>query len=71
MISPGLINNENYKNASGPKSGQISIEESYPLGLGLCSDISNHVVFLLSSKSRWITGTDIIIDGGYSLSKEI
>jgi NAD(P)-dependent dehydrogenase (short-subunit alcohol dehydrogenase family) len=71
VISPGLIYNENYKNASGPKGEKISIEESYPLGLGLCSDISNQVVFLLSNKSRWITGTDIIIDGGYSLSKEI
>lgn len=36
----------------------------YPLGLGEPSDIANLVEFLLSEKSKWITGQQIIIDGG-------
>lgn len=40
------------------------IKQDYPLGLGETSDIANLVEFLLSDKSRWITGQQIIIDGG-------
>ena len=36
----------------------------YPLGIGKTSDIANLAAFLLSDKSRWITGQQIIIDGG-------
>lgn len=35
------------------------------LGLGNSTDISGMVLFLLSDRSRWITGQDFIIDGGY------
>lgn len=38
--------------------------KKYPLGYGLPSDISNLTMFLISDKSRWITGTNITIDGG-------
>jgi NAD(P)-dependent dehydrogenase (short-subunit alcohol dehydrogenase family) len=38
--------------------------KKYPLGYGTPSDIANLALFLLSDKSRWITGTNIIIDGG-------
>lgn len=43
------------------------ITTSHPLGLGLPIDIANMCIFLLSAKSRWITGTSIVIDGGYSI----
>lgn len=38
----------------------------YPLGMGLPSDISNAVEFLLSDKARWITGHQLVVDGGRS-----
>ncbi len=38
--------------------------KKYPLGLGKPIDIANTVLFLLSDASRWITGTEIILDGG-------
>lgn len=71
VISPGLIKTEIFETASGLSNSKISLEKKYPLGFGFVSDISNQALFLLSSKSRWITGTDIIIDGGYTLTKEI
>ena len=40
----------------------------YPLGLGETEDIANLVEFLLSEKSKWITGSNIHIDGGYTLN---
>ncbi|MGK4569265.1 SDR family NAD(P)-dependent oxidoreductase [Flavobacterium sp. 3HN19-14] len=41
-------------------------EKKYPLGYGKPEDVANLAVFLLSDKSRWITGTTIVIDGGRS-----
>jgi len=38
----------------------------HPLGLGEPQDIGYAFIFLLSDASRWITGTSLIIDGGYS-----
>ncbi|MDN5088808.1 SDR family NAD(P)-dependent oxidoreductase [Aliarcobacter butzleri] len=43
------------------------LETMYPLGLGEPEDIANIVTFLLSNKSRWITGQNIVVDGGRTL----
>ena len=40
---------------------------SYPLGAGNPKDIANLSIFLLSDKSKWITGQNITIDGGRTL----
>ena len=40
--------------------------EKYPLGFGEAEDVANCCVFLLSDASRWITGSEIVIDGGFS-----
>lgn len=39
-------------------------ELQYPLGFGETEDIANAVMFLLSDASKWITGTQLIMDGG-------
>jgi NAD(P)-dependent dehydrogenase (short-subunit alcohol dehydrogenase family) len=38
----------------------------HPMGLGTVEDIANAVVFLLSDMARWITGTTLVVDGGYT-----
>ena len=38
----------------------------FPLGLGTPNDVASLCLFLLSDASRWITGQNIIIDGGYT-----
>ena len=43
------------------------LEKEYPLGIGQPEYVADLVVFLLSDCSRWITGGNIIIDGGASL----
>jgi NAD(P)-dependent dehydrogenase (short-subunit alcohol dehydrogenase family) len=48
--------------------GMESIIKKHPAGIGSVDDISNLVIFLLSSNSRWVTGSNIVIDGGYSIN---
>ena len=42
------------------------LEEKHLLGLGECSDISNACIYLLSDAARWVTGQNLIVDGGYT-----
>lgn len=40
----------------------------YPLGrFGTPEDVANATVFLLSDAASWITGIDLLVDGGYCL----
>ncbi len=39
-------------------------KQRYPLGLGEAQDIAHATVFLLSNASKWITGTELVMDGG-------
>ena len=41
--------------------------DGFPLGLGKTSDISNACIYLLSDASRWVTGQNLIVDGGYTV----
>ena len=38
----------------------------YPLGIGAPADVVDAVEFLLSDKARWITGQQLVVDGGRS-----
>ena len=38
--------------------------ELYPLGFGEVSDVANAALYLLSPASRWVTGIELIMDGG-------
>lgn len=67
-ISPGVVDTPLIK-ASEYTQNQESFErikEKHPLGIGKGEDVANACVFLLSDASRWITGIDLIIDGGYT-----
>jgi NAD(P)-dependent dehydrogenase (short-subunit alcohol dehydrogenase family) len=41
--------------------------DGFPLGLGETTDISNACIYLLSDASRWVTGQNLIVDGGYTM----
>ena len=38
----------------------------HPLGIGQPRDVANSIAFLLSDASSWITGTTLVVDGGYT-----
>lgn len=39
----------------------------HPLGNGNLEDIANGAIYLLSNASSWVTGTNLVIDGGYTI----
>ncbi len=43
-----------------------AIEKMHPLGLGTARGVANAVAFLLADTGRWITGSVLVVDGGYS-----
>ena len=48
------------------QEGIINYENKHLLGFGEEKDIANLATFILSDGAKWITGSSIIIDGGYS-----
>ncbi len=71
-INPGLVPT-NILNLSNDIFAETHHEdimlESYPLKrYGKPEDIAYGAIYLLSDASSWVTGTNIIIDGGYLLN---
>lgn len=67
-ISPGAILtpiNANLPHMANPERRQM-LQEEHLLGLGQPCDISNSVIYLMSDASRWVTGQNFVIDGGYT-----
>ena len=67
-VSPGVVVTPMSQNAvySQDQESLDRITALHPLGLGQPEDIANACVFLLSDASRWVTGTNLVIDGGYT-----
>lgn len=67
-ISPGVIITP-MSSAAVYTQNEAALEKTksyHPLGLGIPEDVANGCMFLLSDASRWITGTNLMIDGGYT-----
>lgn len=69
-INPGLIQT-NILELAGELFSEEQIQEKlaqYPLKrIGQPEDVAHGVVYLLSNASNWVTGTNIVIDGGFIL----
>lgn len=64
-VSPGLIDRPGLR--EGWPEGVEKWETSAPLGrLGQPDDIGDAVLFLASPAARWISGANIVVDGGVS-----
>ena len=66
-LAPGMVQSPMLDAARNTTGGLEETIKRYPLGLGLPEDVANAAIFFLSSASRWITGTTLIIDGGHTV----
>jgi NAD(P)-dependent dehydrogenase (short-subunit alcohol dehydrogenase family) len=66
-ISPGVVESPMSQRAVYSKDQESldRIKRLHPLGLGKSEDIAHACVFILSDSGKWITGTNLIVDGGY------
>ena len=68
VVSPGAI--ETPINAKLPHMAdpelRKELEAKHLLGLGACTDISHACIYLLSDAAKWVTGQNLIVDGGYT-----
>jgi len=68
-VHPGIIDTPIWGKLSGGRNAPIDIDEygrrGAPLGrVGKPQDIANGVLFLASDAASYITGTELVIDGG-------
>ncbi len=67
-LAPGIVATEMtqaLKDKMTPEQW-ASIEAMHPLGIGRPEDAALAAAFLLSGAARWITGTALVVDGGYT-----
>jgi NAD(P)-dependent dehydrogenase (short-subunit alcohol dehydrogenase family) len=67
-VAPGVVDTPMSQKAYYSQNEELKehIKSLHPLGLGLPEDVANACVFLLSDAGRWVTGTQLMVDGGYT-----
>jgi NAD(P)-dependent dehydrogenase (short-subunit alcohol dehydrogenase family) len=64
-VSPGLIAREGIE-ADWPDGVTRWLQNAPLQRMGLANDVADAVLFLLSPASRWISGINLVVDGGMS-----
>ena len=67
-ICPGMVDTPLIHRGTITEEQLAEDAKKYPLGrYGHPEDIANGAVYLLSDASSWLTGHDLVIDGGFSV----
>lgn len=68
VISPGMVMTrmaeQAFKMLSKEQISQIT--NAHPLGIGKAEDVARPAAFLLAPQNSWITGSNLLVDGGYT-----
>jgi len=67
-ICPGMVETDMAEDLFSNLSSEqkSSIEKQHPLGMGTPADVAYAASYLISDASRWVTGTSLVVDGGYT-----
>jgi NAD(P)-dependent dehydrogenase (short-subunit alcohol dehydrogenase family) len=67
-VAPGFVRTPMFDRMSSPwdPEQRARVERDHPLGLGEPMDVANSIAFLLADTGRWITGSVLTVDGGYT-----
>ena len=69
-ISPGSVetpmSKQIFESIDQEKVNEIVMR--HPLGLGKPEDVALACIYLLSDAAKWITGINLVVDGGYTAS---
>lgn len=67
-VAPGMVETPMLRTQREtlPPENFEQLVRSYPLGLGTVEDVAHSIAYLLSDASRWVTGTTLVVDGGYT-----
>jgi NAD(P)-dependent dehydrogenase (short-subunit alcohol dehydrogenase family) len=66
-VAPGWVSSMSAEFAGGPTEEQLAaIRSMHPLGFGEAADVAYAVAYLLCPASKWVTGTVLAVDGGYT-----
>ena len=68
-VTPGVIKTDSLMNSGVLTQEELKEKENYfPLKrFGDPKDVALAVIYLLSDASSWVTGDNLILDGGYTL----
>ena len=66
-IAPGFVRTPLFERTekSWDDDARKAVEDMHPLGFGEPQDVANAAAFLLADTGRWITGSVMVVDGGY------
>lgn len=66
-IAPGFVQTPLFDRTEKlwDEAQRNAVEAQHPLGFGKPEDVAHAVAFLLADTGRWITGSVMVVDGGY------
>jgi NAD(P)-dependent dehydrogenase (short-subunit alcohol dehydrogenase family) len=67
-VAPGYVSTEMAEEVQAKLTPEQfeAIRRTHPLGIGKPRDVAHAIAFLLAESGRWITGTTLVVDGGYT-----
>ena len=67
-VSPAMVGTEMAERlfANVPEEAKRTVLAMHPLGVGAPEEVADACVYLFSDAARWVSGSNLVMDGGYS-----